>query len=33
MNKLLSFKGLYPGISYYRIILKDPDKLINDYIF
>jgi hypothetical protein len=33
MNKLSSFKGLYPGILYHRIILKDPDKSINDYIF
>jgi hypothetical protein len=33
INKLLSFKGLYPGISYHRIILKDPDKSINDHIF
>jgi hypothetical protein len=33
MNKLSSFKGSCPGIPYHRIILKDPDKSINDRIF
>jgi hypothetical protein len=33
MNKLPSFKGSYPGMSYHRIILKDPDKSINDRMF
>jgi hypothetical protein len=33
MNKLSSFKGSYPGAPYHRIILKDPDKSINDHIF
>jgi hypothetical protein len=32
-NKLPSFKGPYPGTPYHRIILKDPDKSINDRIF
>jgi hypothetical protein len=33
INKLSSFKGSYPGIPYHRIILKDPDKSINNHIF
>ena len=33
MNKLPPFKGSYPGAPYHRIILKDPDKSINDHIF
>jgi hypothetical protein len=33
VNKLSPFKGSYPGTPYHRIILKDPDKLINDHIF
>jgi hypothetical protein len=33
VNKLLSFKGPYPGAPRHRIILKDPDKSINDRIF
>jgi hypothetical protein len=33
MNKLLPFKGPRPGAPRHRIILKDPDKSINDRIF
>jgi hypothetical protein len=33
VNKLPPFKGPYPGTPCYRIILKDPDKSINDRIF
>jgi hypothetical protein len=33
MNKLPSFKGPRPGAPYHRIILKDPDKSINDHMF
>jgi hypothetical protein len=33
VNKLPPFKGPYPGAPRHRIILKDPDKSINDHIF